>query len=274
MTLEGGRSDATIRGGTFSAVMQYLTSFPNPDLVTRAICHGPLAQFGCQRISIWTHVDYQELVSVANYGPDEGNVEEYRRIPLNVLVPVTHAFIGSTKVILPVGEVVTQYPGLQLDQSVWHLMEQQSNNGDLVAVPMISNGASIGAFAFLCDRQNEWNLRNINLLDGLSAAISLWMSHPLSGVLEVPQNSHYAQLALTLRQIKIVKLVQLGKSNASIAANLGFSESTIKQELQRIMKRLKSRTREQAVERCVEMKLIPPPTEKQASIPLTGVHQS
>jgi DNA-binding CsgD family transcriptional regulator len=203
------------------------------------------------------------LVDWANgYARNSRAEDEYRRIPLTFLTPITHAFIWSAMVILPVGEVVTQYPGLQLDQSVWQLMEQQSNNGDIVGVPVIANGAPIGAFGFLCDRRNDWNLRALALLDGLSAAISLWMSNPQSGVLEVHQNAHYAhyaQLALTLRQIEILKLVQIGKSNASIAARLGFSESTIKQELQRIMKRLRVRTREQAVERCLEMQLIPPP---------------
>lgn len=257
MSTQGVGLDTTIRGATFSSFLQYLTSFPDPDLVAQAVSRGPLAQFGCQRISIWTHLNFQELISIAHHGPDEESMDEYRRIPLTVLTPVTHAFIGSTKVILPVGEVVTQYPGLQHDHSVWSLMEQQTNNGDLAGVPVIANGAPIGAFAFLCDRRNDWNLRNIALLDGLSAAISLWMSHPQSGALEVPQNSNYAQLALTLRQIEILKLVQLGKSNASISVHLGFSESTIKQELQRVMKRLRVRTREQAVERCLEMQLIP-----------------
>ena len=207
-------------------------------------------------------MDFQELVSVANHGPDAETIDEYRRIPLTFLTPITHAFIGSAKVILPVGEVVTQYPGLQLDQSVWQLMEQQSNSGDIVGIPVIANGAPIGAFGFLCDRRNDWNLRALALLDGLSAAISLWMSNPQSGVLEVHQKAHYAhyaQLAFTLRQIEILKLVQIGKSNAAIAAHLGFSESTIKQELQRIMKRLRVRTREQAVERSLEIQLIPPP---------------
>jgi DNA-binding CsgD family transcriptional regulator len=249
--------DTTFRGEIFSSFIQYLTSFPDPDLVAQAVCRGPLAQFGCQSISIWTHLDFQELISIAHYGSDEEAMDEYRRIPVTVLAPVIDAFISSTKVILPVGEVVTQYPGLQLDHSVWQLMEQQTNNGDLVGVPVISNGAPIGAFAFLCNRRNDWNLRNTALLDGLSAAISLWMSHPQSGLSEVSLSTDFAQLALTLRQIEILKLVQLGKSNASISVHLGFSESTIKQELQRVMKRLRVHTREQAVERCLEMQLIP-----------------
>jgi DNA-binding CsgD family transcriptional regulator len=258
MLLEGAEVDTTIRGATFSSFMQYLTSFPNPDSVARAMCRGPLAQFGCHSISIWTHLDFQELVSIAYDGPDIDIRDRYLRIPLTISAPVTHTFIWSTKVILPVGEVVAQYPALQLDQEIWHQLAKQTNNGDLVQVPVIANGAPIGAYTFLCNRQNEWNLNNIALLDGLSAALSLWMSHPHSGALEIPQNAHHAQLALTLRQIEILNLVQLGKSNASISAHLGFSESTIKQELQRVMKRLGVRTREHAVEQCLEMQLIIP----------------
>lgn len=257
MQLSEVEAETTIRVGTFPSFMQYLTTFPEPDSVAQAMSRGPLAQFGCERISIWTHIDFQELVAIGYHGSDMDIQDRYLRIPLTFLTPATHAFIGSTKVILPVGEVLNRYPGLQVDQDAWELMEKQMDNGDVVSVPLIANGTPIGAFAFLCNRQNDWNLRNTAFLDGLSAALSLWMSHPLSGAQELPQNAQHAQLALTPRQIEILNMVQLGKSNASISAHLGFSESTIKQELQRIMKRLRVRTREHAVERSLEMKLIP-----------------
>jgi DNA-binding CsgD family transcriptional regulator len=250
--------ETTIRVGTFPSFMQYLTTFPEPDSVAQAMSRGPLAQFGCERVSIWTHLAFQELVSIAYHGSDMDIANRYLRIPIKVLTPATHAFIGSTKVILPVGEILNQYPELRVDQDAWDLMEKQMDNGDIVAVPLIAHGAPIGAFAFLCNRQNDWNLRSTAFLDGLSAALSLWMSHPLSRAQELPQNAQHAQLALTPRQIEILSLVQLDKSNASISAHLGFSESTVKQELQRIMKRLGVRTRKHAVERCLEMKLMPP----------------
>jgi len=263
MTSEGLGLDTTIRGTTFSSFMQYLTSYPVPDRVAHAMCHGPLAQYGCQSVSIWTHINFQELVSIAFSGPSDHIMDRYLRLPLTVLTPVTHSFIGSTKVILPVGEVLHQYPSLSVDHDIWHEMTLETHNGDLVQVPVFANGAPIGALAFLCDRRNDWNLRNISILDGLSAAIALWMTHPNSGALEVSQNGNHAQLALTPRQIEILNLVRLGKSNASISAHLGFSQSTVKQELQRIMKRLRVRTREQAVERSMEMLLLPPPPRNQ-----------
>ena len=251
--------DTTIRGTTFSSFIQYLSSFPQPDLVAQAMSRGPLAQFGANHSSIWTHINFQELVSIAFNGHDAHIMDRYLRISLSVLAPVTESFIGSTKVILPVGEVVNQYPGLKVDQDIWNEMSEETNNGDLVQCPIIANGTPIGAYAFLCDRRNDWNLRSIAVLDGVSAALALWMSHPLSGALEINQNSDNAQLALTPRQIEILNLVRLGKSNASISAHLGYSQSTVKQELQRIMKRLRVPSREQAVERSVEMRLLPPP---------------
>jgi DNA-binding CsgD family transcriptional regulator len=257
MPLEAVDQATTVRVGTFSSFMQYLTTFPEPDSAAQAMSRGPLSQFGCERLSIWTHLDYKELISIGYHGSDPEVAYRYLRLPLTLLTPATHAFVGSTTVILPVGEVLNRYPELRVDQDAWDLMEQQMDNGDLVAVPIIANGAPIGAFAFLCDRQNNWNLRNTAFLDGLSAALSLWMSHPNSRAQVLPQNAQHAQLALTPRQMEILSLVQERKSNASISAHLGFSESTIKQELQRVMKRLGVRSREHAVARCLEMQLIP-----------------
>jgi len=52
-------------------------------------------------------------------------------------------------------------------------------------------------------------------------------------------------IALNLdgRQLEILRLVEQGRSNASIAFTLGYSESTVKQDLQRAMKVLRTKDR-------------------------------
>jgi DNA-binding CsgD family transcriptional regulator len=242
---------------TFSGFLQFLATFPSPDEVTRATSHGPLAQFGCRSASLWSHANTDELVCIGGYGLEQYDFEKYARISLTVSTPLTESFITSATVILPLSEVVDQYPALTLDEEYWDEALEINGEGDVGQMPIIVNGVPIGAFSFLCDRINNWNPRSSAVLDGLAAAIGLWMSNPASKIIGAPINGLHEGLSLTPRQIEILDLVQQGKSNTYISARLGFSQSTVKQELQRVMKRLRVNDRAAAVTRANELQLIP-----------------
>jgi len=92
----------------------------------------------------------------------------------------------------------------------------------------------------------------------VAAAVALWMSHQKSGVLGFDNKSSSSGLWLTPRQAEILKLVNEGRSNSAISAHLGFSESTVKQELQRITKRLHVNSRTDAVTKALELNLLRP----------------
>lgn len=245
------------RGSTFSEVLQFLTYFPHPDAVVQAIVRGPLAQFGCNGMGLWLHVNLTELVCVGVYGLDDGVMEHYSRLPLTFGAPVTEAVISSSKIILPVSAVIKNYPGLGLDWEIWEVLENETGDGDIAHVPIFASGIPIGAFAFLCDRSNDWNSYSIALLDGIAASLALWISNPLSKIMDESKLDNHGGLVLSPRQIEILNLVRQGKSNASISARLGYSLSTVKQELQRVMKRLKVQTRDAAAERAIELQLLP-----------------
>jgi len=57
--------------------------------------------------------------------------------------------------------------------------------------------------------------------------------------------------------MEILAQVRDGRSNAAIGARLGYSESTVKQELHRITNRLRVRTRSDAVKWAEELNLLP-----------------
>jgi DNA-binding CsgD family transcriptional regulator len=242
---------------TFSGFLQFLATFPTPDEVTRAASHGPLAQFGCKSASLWSHANNNELVCIGGYGLEQYDFERYARISLNVSIPLTEAFITSATIVLPLSESVSQYPALAFDQEIWNEALETNGDGDACQIPIIVNGIPIGAFSFLCDRINEWNPRSSAVLDGLAAALGLWMSNPASKITGAPVNERHEGLSLTPRQIEILDLVQQGKSNTYISARLGFSQSTVKQELHRVMKRLRVNNRSSAVARATELQLIP-----------------
>jgi len=244
---------------TYAGLLQFLTTFPSADAVAQAIARGPLAQFGCQSVNIWSHSNPEELVCVGGHGVERYDFPIYDRLSLNVQSPLTESFISSATIVLPVSEVLTLYPSLRVDQDFWDEIIKTNGDGDVCQVPIFANGIPIGAYSFLCDRINHWNPQSTTVLDGLAAALGLWMSHPGSKILGVAVNEIHEGLSLTSRQIEILDLVREGKSNAYISARLGFSHSTVKQELQRVMKRLKVSDRTSAVNRAMELNLLPSP---------------
>jgi len=58
------------------------------------------------------------------------------------------------------------------------------------------------------------------------------------------------------RQLEILQLLNAGESNIAVSERLGFSQSTVEQELQRITKRLRERNRSEAVARAIEFNLM------------------
>lgn len=240
--------------------LQYLTTFPQADSVVHAAIRGPLAEFGCKSASLWTHSNYQELVCIGMYGNDSYDVERYSRVSLDLQIPLTESFNTSSTILLPITNVVDAYPILKIDQDFWDDVVEKNGDGDVGHVPIYLEGIPIGAYTFLCDRLNEWSAKSISKLDGLSAALGLWLSNPLSGVRLKPPKDIQEGLTLSPRQRQILSLVGDGKSNSSISAHLGFSESTVKQELQRIMKRLRVHTRTDAAVVARELQLLTPPS--------------
>ena len=210
-------------------------------------------------MSLWLPGASGELVSIGEYGAEEYGPERYARMSLKVHTGLSESFITSATILLPLSEVIHRYPALTLDVDFWDRVIELNGDGDLGHVPIIVNGIPIGAISFLCDRINDWDPRSSAVLDGLAAALGLWMSNPASKIIGAPINGLHEGLSLTPRQIEILELVQQGKSNTYISARLGFSQSTVKQELQRVMKRLRVNDRSAAVDRARELKLIPPP---------------
>jgi DNA-binding CsgD family transcriptional regulator len=106
-----------------------------------------------------------------------------------------------------------------------------------------------------------WSPEILSYTLGLQALLGLYLRvtdrvwspiRPLSPDLTVFQG-------LTARQRSILQLVSLGKSTSSIAARLGFSPATIKQDLRRAMVVLDVSDRQSAVQRAIEFGLIPAP---------------
>lgn len=218
---------------------------------------SPLASFHARACDLWIHENYLSLRRVGNHGHEDYQ-QLYQRISLSVEAPITQAFVSGDTIIVPLSQVVHQYPSLSIDGPFWSELQQENGDGDLIHTPIIFEGAPIGVYTFLSDRFNDWGQENLLRLDSIAAALALWMSHPRSRLLDLAPPLSAIGLTLTPRQVEILELVREGKSNEAISAHLGFSQSTIKQELLRITKRLRVNNRHDAVEQATQLNLLHP----------------
>jgi DNA-binding NarL/FixJ family response regulator len=89
------------------------------------------------------------------------------------------------------------------------------------------------------------------VLDVLASVLALWLTHPLSPV--APPSLSTGQtawsLALTERQVSIMRRVEQGWSTRGIAIELGLSESTVKQDVQHVMRNMRTSDRRTAAAR-------------------------
>lgn len=241
---------------SITTFLQYLTTFPAPDQVTRSLVLNALNSFQARSCDLWSRERYSSLTSVGKFGHTDDQ-KIYQQISLAVVSPITQSFLSGEIVIIPLSQVLEHYPALNLDSAFWAGLLDDYGDGDLVHTPIISEGATIGVYTFLSDRIHSWSAIDLSQLDLIAAALALWMSHPRSGISNMDNAISGAGLSLTQRQLEILELVRSGKSNGAIAAHLGYSQSTVKQELLRITRRLRVNNRHDAVLKATELNLMP-----------------
>lgn len=245
--------------------MRFLAAFPHPATVPRSVALGPLAPYGAGTC-FFAFKDGDSLRTMGGFGFSDDEMDRYSQVPLSLVSPITRAFHESEVVIEPLDEVISRYDFVSLDPEMWLAMRERVGDGDMVHAPIIAQGTTLGVYGFITSTRNTWGPLDISYLDGLSALLGIWATHILSGVRtpEVWRPVTSSNLALSERQVEILQLVEAGKSNAAIAFALGYSASTVKAEIQRVLRVLKVSDRGQAVERARELGLMPE-TEETAS---------
>lgn len=241
------------------AFLRFLTSFPSPQDVTTALAAGPLAQYGPIGLQLFRRDSRDELVSIAHDGVAESVLARYGRVSLKTDIPLTRACRDGEIVIAEAADMLEAWPTLAIDQEMWSDITDQIGNGRAFVVPILARGQAIGLFTFFVADSEGWEPVDVGYLERLSLIMGLWLSNPEThghASLTTPPTSQDAPLVLTERQQQVLRLVARGKSNDSIAATLGFSRSTVKQEIQRIMRALRVVDRQAAVLRSRELGLL------------------
>lgn len=238
--------------------LRFLNALPSPNAVARALQLGPLAPFDMGTVGI-VRLTGDSLEVLGTHGYTQEEIDRYFRIPLGVSTPFTRAVEKGEVLIDDMDSLLDTFEALRMDAQMWQQIEDRVGGSQAVSAPIVLQGIVIGAFGGITRSKRTWTSLDFALFDGLSAALGLWMTNPLTDLPRPDRlvNRSDDSIHLTERQKRILLLVEAGRSNTSIAQVLGYSVSTIKQELQRAMRATRTHDRLQAAQRARELQQLP-----------------
>ena len=236
---------------TLAAVPQFLRflgTFPTPSDVVEALFRGPLAHVGARGMFLWELRDGL-LVALGSGGHQETEMERYGLIPLDVDLGITRA-VRDGRLVVDAAPTFGPHYLASLDEQLWADIVGRLGGVSIVSAPVQHAGDAVGALGFITDRPWESVPFGADLVEALTSALGLWITHPLAGLAHAaPAASREWSLAFTPRQREVLRRVEDGAPTSVIAAGLGVSESSVKADLQSAMRALRTSDRREAAER-------------------------
>lgn len=236
-------------------LMPLLTSARPGDVVIEGLVTGPLAGFSAVA-GILMHGVGDELVMVGSYGYSPGDLAGFETMPIAADLPICQAYRDGEVVVTSTAVAEDDYADLGDDPTRWTEFRERTPRGSLVALPLISQGVAIGCVGFSCGEERDWGPASIGLLDCVSSIVAMWMAHPVSGLAPASVWVAAEPITLSSRQLQMLQLCSAGLSNSEIASALAYSESTVKQEMRRILRAFETSDRAIAVLRARALGLL------------------
>ena len=242
------------------ALLHRLAAYPSPHEALVALIEGPMRTLGAWAGQMWIERD-GHLDAIAGHRTDGLFDDLYPRIPVGADMPAPLCFRESEVIVVDVGSMGTTFGPLASHQDAWTEFVPDGSPGTLVHIPIVSRGVSLGVVGVLCTESFVLDTLQVSFLDGVGAALGLWVTHPATQLPEgalTPTNpeSGAPDVTLSPRQQQIVRLIRESRSNGAIAVQLGCSVSTVKQEIQRIQRAVRASDRTDAATRAVELGLV------------------
>ena len=229
--------------------LRYARTYPAPEPLMTALARGPLSTYGARTGALWRR-EGDELVSLARFGTTVEEAERYARIPLALDFDVCEAVRTRTPVWGDAHEIGDTRVGV-VDGDFWNDLVSRVAGVSLVSVPLILADEVVGGFGFMTDTAWPDDEESQGFLEVVASVLALSLTHPLSPIPAPDPAAAQGQWTLTLsdRQAEIMRRVALGQRNREIASALGLSDSTVKQEVQRVMRSMRTSDRLIAAER-------------------------
>ena len=241
------------------AFMRFLSTYPDPQEVCESLISGPLAHFDAKSVNMFLTTEENTFKIVGTTGITAPLVPRYIEMPRTLNTPLSNAVLEGEIVTTSILKQLDDYPSLALDRAIWEDVAKTSGNLQIDTIPIVSNGRSIGAFDMFSEA-TAVSRKDYAFLSALGHMLGIWATHPFteSGLeANFAPNANDVSFNLNERQLNILELVEQGRSNSAIAVILGYSQSTVKQELQRAMRVLRTNERSEAAKRARELGLHP-----------------
>jgi len=233
--------------------IRFMATRPDSVSVVDALMFGPLARFGARACHLYRYEEPGQLVLYGNRGHEDALMDRSRVSPLVSRTPMTEAFLNNAITVMSLGEMLRSYPDVRIgDDGRWQRYADDEDDM-LVSAAISMNGVAVGAYTVFLPVEYQLRADDCILFEGLGALLGLWMTHDAQVRVLRPMEFPFAEddtsPTLTERQATILGLIGAGRSVSAISRALGFSQSTIRQELRRSMRRLHAVDRHDAVER-------------------------
>ncbi|NJR68452.1 MAG: helix-turn-helix transcriptional regulator [Synechococcales cyanobacterium CRU_2_2] len=132
---------------------------------------------------------------------------------------------------------------------VWSIICPRPDHWHVMAGPIVSRGQLVGAVGCTRDRSmSAFDAQNLADLSGVCLHLSVWAATVRSSSTAIRPTSPPPKIErLTARELQIVELVALGRTNAEIGAELWITENSVKQALKRMFRKLEVSSRAEMV---------------------------
>jgi DNA-binding CsgD family transcriptional regulator len=133
---------------------------------------------------------------------------------------------------------------------VWKMICPRPDHWHVMAGPIVVRGQLVGAVGCTRDKSMPaFDTQNLADLSGICLHLSIWAATTrLPSVSAGKSSSQACKIKLlTARELQIVELVALGRTNAEIGTELWITENSVKQALKRMFRKLEVSSRTEMV---------------------------
>lgn len=253
--------------GAYAACVRLMAEGVNADTLTTATALGPLGQLGVVQMGL-----YAPTLNEATGRPTGLNLlgqfhapgfpAAPRALTLAVAHPACQAFNDHQVVDHEVGAGGPEFP--LKARYVQHLNDLgcDLSKCHLLALPVEIQAVTHGVLTLLVTASpDSWRWAEVELLRSTVWLFAAWLRLveltnllEASGILRQPRSG--ANVQVSERQQAILQALRDGRSNPSIATTLGFSVSTVKQDISALQKMLGARNRHEVVQRAIAVGLL------------------